>query len=380
VTLVEKTNTRKTLWRLNKQDSSSSARTGTLQTLHYTLETPAFMPVATGGSVKALTPEDLIHCGVEIIVANTYHLYLRPGHKIIERLGGLHKFMNWNRTILTDSGGFQAYSMVEFRKITENGITFRSLINGSEHILTPELAMEIQNSLGSDIAMILDECLPYPATMEETARSMELTLLWAKRCKSAHRGENQALFGIVQGGMFKNLRRECTEQMLKIGFDGYAIGGLSVGEERDLMLEIAEYTAGMLPPSSIRYLMGVGKPEEIVDCVSFGIDLFDCVIPTRNARNGSLYTWSGVIHIKNAKYSEDESPIDYQCRCYTCQNFSRAYLRHLWINHEPLSFRLNTIHNVFFYQELLAEIRKSIENNNFEEFRRNFKNTYGGEE
>ncbi len=377
---MEKLNTRKNLWRIERQDNNSSARTGILNTLHYSVRTPAFMPVGTGASVKALTPDDLIDCNVEIIVANTYHLYLRPGHRVIENLGGLHRFMRWKRAILTDSGGFQAYSMVELRKVQDEGIIFRSTIDGSEHLLTPELAMEIQGSLGSDIAMILDECLPYPATEEETRRSMELTLKWAKRCKEYQKDASQALFGIIQGGMFPALRKECALEMINIGFDGYAIGGLSVGEERSMMLELAQITAEMLPSSTIRYLMGVGKPEDIVDAVALGIDLFDCVIPTRNARNGSLYTWNGVIHIKNSKFIEDESPLDFNCKCYTCRNFSRAYLRHLWINHEPLSFRLNTIHNVFFYQELMSEIRRAIEENRFGEFRRKFRNNYGGEE
>lgn len=371
---MEKLNTRRTLWIINKQDNNSSARTGILQTSHFAVHTPAFMPVGTGASVKALTPDDLIDCNVEIIVANTYHLYLRPGHRIIAALGGIHNFMGWNRAILTDSGGFQAYSLVELRKVTDNGILFRSAIDGSEHLLTPELAMEIQNALDSDIAMILDECLPYPATFEETRRSMKLTLEWAWRCKTSHKNPDQALFGIIQGGMYPDLRRECIEKIIEIGFDAYAIGGLSVGEERSKMLELAEFTANLLPETQLRYLMGVGKPEEIVDAVSSGIDLFDCVIPTRNARNGSLYTWHGVIHIKNSKYTKDDSPIDENCKCYTCRNFSRAYLKHLWINHEPLSFRLNTIHNVFFYQELMAEIRKAIEENRFEKFRREFKN------
>lgn len=366
-------------WTL-KTETSEKARTGVLKTPHFSVNTPAFMPVGTGASVKALTPDDLVDCNVEIIVANTYHLYLKPGHRVIENLGGIHRFMNWNRAILTDSGGFQAYSLVEFRKITENGILFRSAIDGSEHLLTPELAMEIQNALGSDIAMILDECLPYPATHEETKQSMQLTLKWAKKCREYHKNPSQALFGIVQGGMFKDLRRECAERIIEIGFDGYAIGGLSVGEERQIMLELAGITAEILPHSSIRYLMGVGKPEDIVEAVSLGIDLFDCVIPTRNARNGSLYTWNGVLHIKNSKFIEDKSPLDFNCRCYTCRNFSRAYLRHLWTNHEPLSFRLNTIHNLFFYQELMAEIRKAIDENRFKEFRMKFRNNYGGEE
>ncbi len=377
---MEKLNTRKSLWTIEKQDNNSSARTGTLNTQHYSIRTPAFMPVGTGASVKALSPDDLIDCNVEILVANTYHLYLRPGHRVIENLGGLHRFMNWKRAILTDSGGFQAYSMVELRAVKDDGIIFRSTIDGSEHLLTPELAMKIQVALGSDIAMILDECLPYPATYEETRRSMELTLKWAKRCREHQRNASQSLFGIVQGGMFPELRKECTLEMINIGFDGYAIGGLSVGEERSMMLELAQITADMLPSSNIRYLMGVGKPEDIVDAVAFGIDLFDCVIPTRNARNGSLYTWNGVIHIKNSRFLEDEAPLDFNCKCYTCRNFSRAYLRHLWTNHEPLSHRLNTIHNVFFYMELMSEIRKAIKENRFREFRSNFKNNYGGEE
>lgn len=376
---VEKLNTKGRNWRIEHQAINGRARTGILSTFHYSVQTPAFMPVGTGASVKALTPDDLIECNVEILVANTYHLYLRPGHELIGSLGGLHRFMNWNRAVLTDSGGFQAYSLVEFRKVREDGILFRSMIDGSEHLLTPELAMTIQQALRSDIAMTLDECLPHPATYDETKRSMELTLSWAKRCKDARSESYQLLFGIVQGGMFKELRKECAERLLSIGFDGYAIGGLSVGEDRNTMLEIASFTAELLPEGELRYLMGIGKPEEILEAVGFGIDLFDCVIPTRNARNGTLYTWQGEIHIKNSRYQNEDLPLDERCGCYTCRNFSRAYLRHLWINHEPLSFRLNTIHNVYFYQELMSEIRRSIRENRFEDFKKNFKNNYGGE-
>jgi len=359
---------------------SFSARAGILQTAHYTVKTPAFMPVGTGAAVKALTPDDLRDSGVEIIVANTYHLYLRPGHNIIKFLGGLHGFMNWNRAILTDSGGFQAYSLMNTRKITEDGIHFKSEIDGSEHMLTPELAMEIQSALGSDIAMVLDECLSYPATYEDTLRSQELTTRWAKRSKAFSGREDQSIFGIVQGGMFADLRKKSAGELVDIGFDGYAIGGLSVGEDRSKMLEIAEATVEFLPKDKIRYLMGVGKPEDIVDAVAFGIDIFDCVIPTRNARNGTLYTWNGSIAIKKSAYTRDERSLDESCKCYTCRNFSRAYLRHLWVNQEPLSFRLNTIHNVYFYQELMREIRRSIEMNKFDDFRKEFKNPIGGDE
>ncbi|MGQ9813223.1 MAG: tRNA guanosine(34) transglycosylase Tgt [Dissulfurimicrobium sp.] len=344
---------------------SSLARTGRLQTSHGSIDTPCFMPVGTQATVKALSPEDLKQCGAEIILGNTYHLYLRPGHRLIEEMGGLHSFMSWDRPILTDSGGFQVFSLAAFRKIEEEGVVFRSHIDGSYHKLTPELAIEIQESLGSDIMMCLDICIPYPADNEETAKATALTTLWAERCKASKRREELHLFGIVQGGMSQALRQKSAEDLLKIGFDGYAIGGLSVGEPKELLFKMVETVRSIIPSRYPLYLMGVGTPEDLVECVARGIDMFDCVMPTRNARNGMLFTSFGHIVIKNARFQKDQGPIDSKCTCYTCRNYSRAYLRHMFIAKELLVYRLLSIHNLHYYLGLMKEMRNAIEKNQF---------------
>ncbi len=359
-------------FRLIKKDTSTAARTGKIITPHGEVNTPAFIPVGTVGMVKTLTPEELIDLGTEIILGNTYHLYLRPGIDVIKGLGGLHSFIHWERPILTDSGGFQIYSLSALRKITEDGVSFRSHLDGSSHFLTPEKAIEIQESLGSDIAMVLDECTPYPSTYEYTKESMELTNKWAVRCKRTKKKENQALFGIVQGGMYPELRKESALRLIDIGFDGYAIGGLSVGEGKNEMFEVIGSTAPLLPEDKPRYLMGVGTPEDILEAISMGMDIFDCVMPTRNARNGTLFTRNGKLIIKNAQYKMDENPIDKDCLCYTCKNFSRAYLRHLFMTEGLLALRLNTIHNLYFYLNLVGEARKAIEEGRFQGFRKEF--------
>lgn len=342
--------------------SDSKARLGILTTKHGTIKTPVFMPVGTQAAVKTLTPEELKENNTSIILSNTYHLFLRPGNKLIKKMGGLHKFMHWNSPILTDSGGFQVFSLNKLAKIKEEGVYFNSHINGSKCFLSPEISMEIQQDLGADIAMAFDEPAPYPSPYEYVKNSNEMNSRWARRCKKSHLDNNQALFGIIQGGMFKDLRKQSVENILETGFDGYAIGGLSVGEPKDLMVEMMEYTVPLLPKDRIRYIMGVGKPIDIIEGVLSGIDMFDCVIPTRNARNGALFTSEGKIIIKNAKYADDKSPLDPTCLCYTCRNYSRAYLRHLFMAEEILSLRLNTIHNIYFYNELMKKIREEINN------------------
>ncbi|HPV53933.1 MAG TPA: tRNA guanosine(34) transglycosylase Tgt [Syntrophales bacterium] len=356
-----------------KTSTDSRARLGRMTTAHGEVRTPVFMPVGTQGTVKAMAPDRLEEAGAEIILGNTYHLYLRPGHDLIRGHGGLHRFMNWDRPILTDSGGFQIFSLGPLRKITEEGVRFQSHIDGSKHFLSPEKAVEIQQALGSDIMMCLDDCTPYPADRACTEKSMALTHRWAKRCRVAKTGEGQALFGIVQGGLYRDLRRASVEALAEIGFDGYAIGGLSVGEPKALMLETLEATAPLLPAGRARYLMGVGTPEDIVEGVHHGIDLFDCVMPTRCARNGLLFTNHGKVVIKNARYRTDQAPLDETCDCYTCRNFSRAYLRHLFIAREILALLLNTIHNVRFYLALMERIRTAIAGGAFEDFRRSFR-------
>ncbi len=363
-----------------KKDSNSKARTGVLKTAHGEIETPIFMPVGTQATVKALTPEQLKECKAQIILGNTYHLFLRPGHKIIEKLGGLHKFMNWDRPILTDSGGYQVFSLSELRKITDEGVEFKSHLDGSKKFLSPEIALEIQNSLNSDIVMVLDECPPYPSTYDYINLSLALTTKWAKRARKAWnfsvKDNGRYQFGIVQGGMIKELRRKATSELIEIGFDGYAIGGLSVGEPKNLMYEVLSYSVEWLPENKPRYLMGVGKPEDILFAVEQGVDMFDCVLPTRNARNGQLFTRYGTINIKREEYKLDDRPIEEGCDCYTCRNFSRAYLRHLFHAKEILSSVLNTIHNVRFFLRLMEEVREAIKQENFKEFKRDFLNKY----
>jgi len=356
-----------------KEDQGSFRRLGKITTPHGEIQTPVFMPVGTQATVKALTPEEVSgQVRAEVILCNTYHLYLRPGHEVIQRLGGLHRFMNWQRPILTDSGGFQIYSLSALRKISDEGAVFQSHLDGSTHFLTPERAIEIQQALGADIIMCLDECIPYPSSLQEAAAAAERTTAWAARCRERHRTEEQALFGIVQGGMHKELREKSARDLQQIGFDGYALGGLSVGESTELMLDIVKHAVPLLPENRPRYLMGVGKPADLVECVGRGIDMFDCVLPTRNARNGMLFTRSGNVVIKNARYREDERPVDEQCACYTCRNYSRAYLRHLYMAKEILSYRLNTLHNLFYFTTLLEGLRESLREGTFAEFRHNF--------
>ena len=360
-------------FKLLKKDGTSNARLGKISTPHGEVNTPIFMPVGTQGTVKALLPETVSDLGAEIILGNTYHLYLRPGHDLIRNFGGLHQFMNWQKPLLTDSGGFQVYSLGALRKISEEGVAFQSHIDGSRHFISPEFAVEIQEALGADIMMCFDECTPYPADFDYTQRSLDLTNRWARRCRDAHMNTHQALFGIVQGGTYHDLRRKGVDELTSIGFDGYALGGLSVGEPKDLMLEIVEATAPLLPAEQPRYLMGVGTPEDIVDCVYHGIDMFDCVLPTRNGRNGMLFTNDGKVVIKHARYRNDESAVDSTCDCYTCRNYSRAYLRHLFVAKEILGLILNTIHNVRYYIRLMEQIKEAIHNDAYAAFRKHFK-------
>lgn len=344
------------------------ARRGTVHLAHGDVQTPAFMPVGTYGAVKAMSPQEVRDIGAHILLGNTFHLWLRPGLDVIAAHGGLHQFMSWDGPILTDSGGFQVWSLGDLRKISEEGVKFRSPINGDSCFLTPEESMRIQRVLNSDIVMIFDECTPYPATHDEARKSMELSMRWAKRSKAAHNGNPNALFGIIQGGMYEDLRDISLQGLEDIGFDGYAIGGLSVGEPKEDMLRILHHTPPKMPKLKPRYLMGVGTPEDLVAAVSMGVDMFDCVMPTRNARNGWLFTRLGDIKIKNARYKTDTAPLDSECQCYTCQNFSRSYLHHLHRTGEILGARLNTIHNLHYYQALMAGMRTAIEEHRFSAF------------
>ncbi len=348
------------------------ARRGRLIFDRGSIETPAFMPVGTYGTVKAMTPEELTASGAEIILGNTFHLMLRPGTEIIAQHGDLHDFIHWQRPILTDSGGFQVYSLGEMRKITEQGVHFRSPVDGSRIFMGPEESMKVQRELGSDIVMIFDECTPYPATETEARVSMELSLRWAARSKQAHGDNPSALFGIVQGGVYEVLREQSLQGLVDIGFDGYAVGGLSVGEPPEDRWRVLDFLSTRLPPKKPHYLMGVGTPEDIVEAVARGIDMFDCVMPTRNARNGYLFTHQGVVKIRNAAHARDTGPLDPLCDCYTCQNYSRSYLRHLARCNEILGARLNTIHNLHYYQTLMRGIRQAILEGRYQEFRREF--------
>ena len=349
-------------------NTDNAARRGTLELAHGSVETPAFMPVGTYGSVKAMSPVELRDIGAQIVLGNTFHLWLRPGLEVIEAHGGLHGFMGWDGPILTDSGGFQVFSLGALRKIGEDGVKFQSPVNGDKCFLSPEESMRIQKVLNSDIVMIFDECTPYPADEATAGESMRLSLRWAERSKHAHEGNPNALFGIVQGGMHERLRDESLAGLVDIGFDGYAVGGLSVGEPKEDMRRILAHTAPQLPADKPRYLMGVGTPEDIVAAVAQGIDMFDCVMPTRNARNGHLFTRFGDVRIKNAQYRNDLRPLDAQCQCYTCRNFTRAYLHHLHKLNEILGARLNTLHNLHYYQELMGEMRAAIAMCQFDEF------------
>ncbi len=358
---------------LLKKDLKTAARLGKMITQHGEINTPVFMPVGTQATVKTLSPEDLVNLGAEIILSNTYHLFLRPGHDLVREFGGVQKFMSWNRPVLTDSGGFQVFSLAELRKITEEGVTFQSHIDGgAKHFISPEYAVEIQEALGADIIMVFDECVPFPATQDYAQESLERTLRWAKRCRDSKKDTGQALFGIVQGGMYPGLRKRSAEALVDIGFDGYAVGGLSVGETKPVMYEMIEATVPSLPEDQPRYLMGVGTPEDLVEGVDRGIDMFDCVMPTRNARNGTFFTSFGKVSIRNARYERDPLPLDPGCRCYTCMNFTRAYLRHLFNAGEVLALRLGTIHNVHFYLELMRRVRTAITQGTFSAFKREF--------
>lgn len=354
--------------------TSGQARRGEITTAHGVIQTPIFMPVGTYGTVKGMTPRDLNEINAQIILGNTFHLWMRPGLDIMEKFGGLHQFMGWKGPILTDSGGFQVFSLGAMRKIKEEGVHFRSPVNGDKLFLTPEESMRIQTVLNSDIVMIFDECTPYPATHTEARLSMEMSMRWARRSRDSFDalGNNNGLFGIVQGGMYEDLRDVSLQGLEDIGFDGYAIGGLSVGEPKDDMQRILAHTAPKLPQHKPRYLMGVGTPEDLVNAVGQGIDMFDCVMPTRNARNGWLFTRTGDIRIRNAKFRNDESPLDSTCTCYTCKNFSRAYLHHLDRSKEILGAHLNTMHNLHYYLELMREMREAIEQDRFEEFTSEF--------
>jgi queuine tRNA-ribosyltransferase len=360
-----------------KKDSFSKARLGRVETDHGSFSTPAFLPVGTQGSVKSLTPEELVEIGVEAILGNTYHLYLRPGHETIGRLGGLHAFIHWGKPILTDSGGFQIFSLESLRKVSEEGVTFRSHLDGSSHFLTPEKVMEIQRVLGTDIAMVLDECVPYPSPYEYVKASTEQTGRWARRCLEAKREKDPALFAIVQGGVYRDLREKSAQTLVEMGFQGYAIGGLSVGEPKSLMSDVLEWTIPLLPENAPRYLMGVGTPEDMIHAVTLGVDFFDCVLPTRNARNGTLFTSSGKLSIKQAQYAEDQRPVDEACACYTCRNYSRAYLRHLYVSKEILSSRLNTIHNLYYYITLFRKLKEAIQKDSLLDLYKSHASTHG---
>ena len=358
------------------QDTSTKARWGKISTSHNVFQTPVFIPVGTQGSVKAVSSEELEEIGIKIILSNAYHLYLRPGYQTIQKLGGLHKFINWKGSILTDSGGYQIFSISPLQKVSAEGVKFKSHIDGSEHFLTPEEVLEVQLVLGSDIIMVLDECSPYPVDYHQAKASLERTLKWAKRTKSVWSEKEKGLFGIVQGSTFKDLRKRGAEQLVEMGFDGYALGGLSVGEPLSLRGEIIEWTNAYLPSSQPRYLMGVGTPMELLENISLGIDIFDCALPTHIARNGTVFTWEGKINLRNAGYKEDSSPLDSKCECYTCKNYSRAYIRHLLRAGEILGMRLATYHNLYFLNQLMEKARGAIKENKFKDFKREFIKKY----
>ncbi len=365
-------------YELIKKDAKTGARRGRIYTPHGIIETPVFMPVGTQATVKAMTPDELKEMvNAKIILSNTYHLYLRPGDELIAEAGGLHEFMNWDRAILTDSGGFQVFSLADLRNITEEGVKFKSHLDGSSHFISPEKSMSIQNNLGSDIMMAFDECCPYPATYEYTKASMERTTRWAKRCIEAHKNpDRQGLFGIVQGGMYKDLREESAKQLVELDFPGYAVGGLSVGEPAELMYDILSYTTPFLPEDKPRYLMGVGTPDYLIEAVLRGIDMCDCVLPTRIARNGTAMTSHGKVVVRNATFEKDWTPLDSECDCYTCTHYTRAYIRHLIKAGEILGARLLTIHNLRFLVRLMENVREAIEQDRLLEFRDEFYKKY----
>ena len=361
-------------------DKNSGARRGVVHTPHGDIQTPVFMPVGTQATVKAMTPEELKELEAQIILSNTYHLYLRPGNKLVKEAGGLHEFMRWDRPILTDSGGFQVFSLGPLRKITEEGVEFKSYLDGSKHFLSPEDVMEIENDLGADIIMAFDECCPYPSTYEYTKQSMERTTRWAARCKEVHKNtEKQGLFGIIQGGFYKDLREKSAQDLIKLDFPGYAIGGISVGEPKEEFLDVLRHTAPLMPENKPRYLMGVGSPDYLIEAALAGIDMCDCVLPTRIARNGTAMTWNGKVVVRNATYERDWGPLDAECDCYTCKNYTRAYIRHLVKANEILGVKLLSIHNLRFLTKLMERVRIEIENDNLGTFKEEFYKKYGYE-
>ena len=366
-------------YELLHKDAKTGARRGVVHTPHGDIQTPVFMPVGTQATVKSMTPEELKEeVGAQIILSNTYHLYLRPGDELVKEAGGLHNFMRWDRPILTDCGGFQVFSLSDLRKITEEGVEFKSHLDGSKHLFTPEKVMQIQENLGSDIMMSFDECVEYPASYDYTKQSMERTTRWAKRCKEAHKTtETQALFGIIQGGFYEDLRKQSAEDLIALDFPGYAIGGISVGEPKEEFLKMLYYTAPLMPEGKPRYLMGVGTPDYLIEAAVAGIDMCDCVLPTRIARNGTAMTWNRKVVVRNATYERDFTPLDPECDCYTCRNYTRAYIRHLVKTQEILGIRLLSIHNLRFLTKLMERVRIEIENDHLLEFREEFYKKYG---
>lgn len=366
-------------YELLHKDKTTGARRGVVHTPHGDIQTPVFMPVGTQATVKSMTPEELKEIGAQIILSNTYHLYLRPGHDIVKEAGGLHKFMNWDRPILTDCGGFQVFSLSDLRTISEDGVEFRSHLDGSKHFFSPEKVMEIEEALGADIIMSFDECVKYPETYEYTKNSMERTTRWAKRCKEAHKNtDKQALFGIIQGGFYEDLREKSARDLIELDFPGYAIGGISVGEPKEEFLKMLYFTAPLMPENKPRYLMGVGTPDYLIEAAIAGIDMCDCVLPTRIARNGTAMTWNGKVVVRNATYERDWNPIDPECDCYACRNYTRAYIRHLIKANEILGVRLLSIHNIYFLTKLMERVRIEIENDNLENFKNEFYEKYYG--
>lgn len=366
-------------YELLHKDKNTGARRGIVHTPHGDIQTPVFMPVGTQATVKSMTPEELKEVGAQIILSNTYHLYLRPGHELVKEAGGLHKFMNWDRPILTDCGGFQVFSLSDLRTISEDGVEFRSHLDGSKHFFSPEKVMEIEEALGADIIMSFDECVKYPETYEYTKNSMERTTRWAKRCKEAHKNtDKQALFGIIQGGFYEDLREKSAKDLIELDFPGYAIGGISVGEPKEEFLKMLYFTAPLMPENKPRYLMGVGTPDYLIESAIAGIDMCDCVLPTRIARNGTAMTWNGKVVVRNATYERDWGPIDPECDCYACRNYTRAYIRHLIKANEILGVRLLSIHNIYFLTKLMERVRIEIENDNLENFKNEFYVKYYG--
>lgn len=363
-------------FKLLHKDEDTEGRTGRITTPHGEIDTPIFMPVGTQATVKTMTPEELWEIGSQIILANTYHLYLRPGSKLISKAGGLHSFMHWKGPILTDSGGFQVFSLSDLNEIKEEGVYFQSHIDGSRHFISPEISMKIQMDLGSDIVMAFDECPPYPCEYDYMAKSVERTIRWAHRSKKEMKADDQTLFGIVQGGVYKDLRQHCARSIVDIGFPGYAIGGLSVGEKNEEMYQVLEYTVPLLPENSPRYLMGVGTPEDLIESVIRGIDMFDCVMPTRIARHGTVFTAKGKMTVRNAKFEDDFTPLDHSCDCYVCQNYTRGYIRHLLKRKEILGVRLTSYHNLYFLLNLMEKIRKAITEDRLKTFCKDFYNKY----